>query len=38
VAFADALSVAHIEAGEMDGIVSYDRGFDDVTGMSRVEP
>jgi predicted nucleic acid-binding protein len=36
--FEDALSVAHMEARGVDEIVSYDRGFDGVPGVMRVEP
>jgi uncharacterized protein len=36
--FEDALSVAHMEYGGLDEIVSYDRGFDRVEGIKRVEP
>jgi predicted nucleic acid-binding protein len=36
--FEDALSVAHMEAQRLGEIVSYDRGFDRVGGITRVEP
>lgn len=36
--FEDALSVAHMESAGISEIVSYDRGFDRVAGVSRVEP
>jgi len=36
--FEDALSVAHMQAQGIDEIVSYDRGFDGVAGVVRVEP
>jgi predicted nucleic acid-binding protein len=36
--FEDALSVAHMEAAGITEIVSYDRGFDRVEGVVRVEP
>jgi len=36
--FEDALSVAHMESAGVDEIVSYDRGFDRVEGIKRVEP
>ena len=36
--YEDALSVAHMESAGIDEIVSYDRGFDRVEGISRAEP
>jgi uncharacterized protein len=36
--YEDALSVAHMESAGIDEIVSYDRGFDRVEGIKRVEP
>jgi len=36
--FEDALSVAHMEAVGISEIVSYDRDFDRVAGIARVEP
>jgi predicted nucleic acid-binding protein len=36
--FEDALSVAHMQSRGINEIVSYDRGFDAVEGLSRVEP
>jgi predicted nucleic acid-binding protein len=36
--FEDALSVAHMESAGIDEIVSYDRGFDRVAGITRIEP
>lgn len=36
--FEDALSVAHMESSGISEIVSYDRGFDRVEGVVRVEP
>ncbi|HEU0073046.1 MAG TPA: type II toxin-antitoxin system VapC family toxin [Dehalococcoidia bacterium] len=36
--FEDALSVAHMEARGISDIVSYDRGFDAVDGVTRIEP
>jgi predicted nucleic acid-binding protein len=36
--YEDALSVAHMESVGIDEIVSYDRGFDRVEGIKRVEP
>ncbi len=36
--FEDALSVAHMESRGISEIVSYDRGFDGVEGVVRVEP
>ena len=36
--FEDALSVAHMEAARINEIMSYDRGFDRVEGIVRVEP
>jgi predicted nucleic acid-binding protein len=36
--FEDALSVAHMESAGIDEIVSYDRGFDRVEGIKRIEP
>jgi predicted nucleic acid-binding protein len=36
--FEDALSVAHMESRGIDQIVSYDRGFDSVEGVARIEP
>jgi uncharacterized protein len=34
----DALSVAHIESAGVSEILSFDRGFDHVEGIVRVEP
>lgn len=34
----DALSVAHMERAGMTEIVSYDRDFDRIPGVTRVEP
>jgi predicted nucleic acid-binding protein len=36
--FEDALSVAHMESAGISEIVSYDRGFDRVEEVVRVEP
>ena len=36
--FEDVLSVAHMEAAGIHEILSYDRGFDRVEGIVRVEP
>jgi predicted nucleic acid-binding protein len=36
--FEDALSVAHMEGRSISEIVSYDRGFDSVAGVTRIEP
>ena len=36
--FEDALAVAHMEHRGLTEIVSYDRDFDRVTGLRRVEP
>lgn len=36
--FEDALAVAHMEQAEVTEIVSYDRDFDRVSGVQRVEP
>ena len=36
--FADAVSVSLVEAQQIDGIVSYDRGFDGVPAVVRAEP
>lgn len=36
--FEDALSVANMESARISDIVSYDRGFDRVDGVTRVEP
>ncbi len=36
--FEDALSVAHMATAGLGEIVSYDRGFDRVPGLIRVEP
>lgn len=36
--FEDCLSVAHMEQGSVGRIYSYDRGFDGVEGVERVEP
>ncbi len=36
--FEDALTVAHMEQRGIAGIVSYDKDFDRVTGLQRIEP
>ena len=36
--FEDALAVAHMEHRGLTEIVSYDRDFDRITGLQRVEP
>jgi predicted nucleic acid-binding protein len=36
--FEDALSVAHMERLKLKRILSYDRDFEDVTGIERAEP
>lgn len=36
--FEDALTVAHMEADGIEELYSYDRGFDRVEGVVRVEP
>jgi predicted nucleic acid-binding protein len=36
--FADAVSAAHVEHSRLTDIVSYDRGFDRVPGITRTEP
>ena len=36
--FADALGVAHMEARGISEILSYDRDFDRLPGVARVEP
>ncbi len=36
--FVDALIVTQIEAGHADSVLSYDRDFDRVPGVIRVEP
>jgi predicted nucleic acid-binding protein len=36
--FEDALAVAHVEHRGLTEIVSYDKDFDRVTGLQRVEP
>ena len=36
--FEDALAVAHMEHRGLTEIVSYDRDFDRVTGLRRIEP
>ena len=36
--FEDALSVAHMEREQIEEILSYDRGFDRVEEVGRVEP
>ena len=36
--FEDALAVAHMEQRGVTEIISYDRDFDRVTGLQRVEP
>ena len=38
VDFEDALAVAHMEQRGITGIVSYDRDFDRVAGLRRIEP
>ncbi len=36
--FADCLSVEHVLRADLDGIYSYDRDFDRVSGIRRLEP
>ncbi len=36
--FEDCLSVAHLQRARLAGIYSYDRGFDQVPSMERLEP
>ena len=36
--FEDALAMAHVEHRRLTEIVSYDKNFDRVTGLQRVEP
>ena len=36
--FEDALTVAHVERKRLDAILSYDRDFDQVAGITREEP
>ncbi len=36
--FVDALNVAHIERLKLPGIISFDRDFDRIPGITRVEP
>ncbi len=36
--FEDALAVAHIERRGVDELLSYDRDFDRVQGITRIEP
>jgi predicted nucleic acid-binding protein len=36
--FVDALAVAHMERATITTIVSFDRDFDDITGITRREP
>ncbi len=36
--FEDALTVAHMEEHHIDEIVSYDRDFDRIPGIRRIEP
>lgn len=36
--FEDCLSLAHMEQQNLSQIYSYDRGFDQVTGIQRLEP
>lgn len=36
--FEDALTVARVEHGDIDELVSYDRGFDQIPSIRRIEP
>jgi predicted nucleic acid-binding protein len=36
--FEDALALAHMERQNLSQIVSYDRGFDGIAGVTRTEP
>jgi predicted nucleic acid-binding protein len=36
--FEDCLSVEHVRRAELDGIYSYDRDFDRIPGIRRLEP
>jgi uncharacterized protein len=36
--FEDCLSVQHVRRAHLDGIYSYDHGFDRVAGLVRLEP
>jgi predicted nucleic acid-binding protein len=36
--FEDCLALAHMEQQNLTQIYSYDRGFDQVTGIQRLEP
>jgi predicted nucleic acid-binding protein len=36
--FEDALAAAYVEIEALDGIYSYDRGFDRIAGVKRFEP
>ncbi len=36
--FEDALTVAHVERQRLDAVLSYDRDFDQVGGVTREEP
>jgi predicted nucleic acid-binding protein len=38
LSFADALNVAHLERLKVTEIVSFDRGYDRVPGVTRQEP
>ena len=36
--FEDTLTVAHMERGKLTELYSYDREFDHITGLERLEP
>lgn len=36
--FEDCLTVAHARRGQLGGLYSYDRGFDGVPSLKRIEP
>jgi predicted nucleic acid-binding protein len=36
--FEDRLSVAHMRREQLDGVYSYDRGFDRLSEVKRIEP
>ncbi len=36
--FEDCLAVKHVQRARLDGMYSYDRGFDRVTAIRRLEP
>ena len=36
--FEDALAIAHMQHQGITEIISYDRDFDDITGIQRIEP